>query len=321
LVKKNNKPINPEFYNWQLSEQVFNEVSSNLLIHKTSVKLLKNKTHWDNIIMMSNEQLVQFNIFNYDLDSKNIVVPIFNIAYQNLLLYLEQFDSNNNLQTVYNVKVLNKYFGVDDLNFQANKNISNIINSLEESSYWTNYYNCLCNMSNNFKQRSFTFQSSRMKDRNLAKLLKKIFDKNVTSSYKNEDYVKEIDDVKFKKDNYVDISSVIEKKGFKLYKIGQKSDFTREDINQLFSVLNEKQKFLLFSNLMVSKKYCHLVVNNYHILDIMSDEIKKFAPLFRYLMSYSWIRFYFEECILIIYCNKELINVYFFFFFLKNFFF
>jgi hypothetical protein len=48
---------------------------------------------------------------------------------------------------------------------------------------------------------------------------------------------------------------------------------------------------------MVSKKYCHLVVNNYHILDIMSDEIKKFAPLFRYLMSYSWLRFYFEECI------------------------
>ena len=297
LAKKNNKPINPDFYNWQLSQDILNEVSSNLLIHKISIKVLKNKVHWNNIIVMSSEQLAQFNIFNYDLDSKNIVVPIFNIAYQNLLLYLDQFDSDNTLQTIYNIKVLNKYFSVDNSNIQVNENISNIISSLEESNYWTNYYNCLSNMTNIFKQRDFIFQSSRMKDRNLANLLKKLFEKKVSSvASNNEDYIKELD-IKYQKENYVDISSAIEKKGFKMYKIGQKSQFTHNDINQLFSVLNEKQKFLLFSNLMISKKYCHLVINNYHILDMMSNEIKKFAPLFRYLMSYSWIRFYFEECI------------------------
>lgn len=305
LVKKNNTPINPDFYNWQLSQEVLNEVTSNLLIHKTSVKILKNKTHWDNLIVMSGDQLRQFNIFNYELNTKNIVVPIFNIAYQNLLKYLEQYDSDNTLQSVYNIKVLNKYFGVDDSNYKANENISNVINSMEEPNYWTNYYNCLSNMTNTFKDRNFTFQSSRMSDKNLAQLVKKLFDKKaISETSKDEDYIKDIDieekstsNTKSQKDNYVDLSSTIEKKGFKLYKIGPKSDFTREDINQLFSVLNEKQKFLLFSNLMVSKKYCHLVVNNSHILDIMSSDIKKFAPLFKYLMSYSWIRFYFEECI------------------------
>ena len=114
IVKRNNNPINPEFYNWQLSQEVLNEVSSNLLVHKTSVKVLKNKIHWDNIIVMSREQLLPFNIFNYNLEAKNIVVPIFNIEYKNLLIYLEQFDSDNTLQTLYNMKVLNKYF--QDLN-------------------------------------------------------------------------------------------------------------------------------------------------------------------------------------------------------------
>ena len=106
IVKRNNNPINPEFYNWQLSQEVLNEVSSNLLVHKTSVKVLKNKIHWDNIIVMSREQLLPFNIFNYNLEPKNIVVPIFNIEYKNLLIYLEQFDSDNTLQTLYNIKVL-----------------------------------------------------------------------------------------------------------------------------------------------------------------------------------------------------------------------
>ena len=299
VVKRNNSPINPEFYNWQLSQDVLNEVSSNLLVHKTSVKVLKNKIHWDNIIVMSKEQLSQYNIFNYELEAKNIVVPIFNIEYKNLILYLEQFDSDNTLQTLYNIKVLNKYFGISDTNFQVNEKIANIINSLEESTYWSNYYNCLSNMTNIFKQRKFTFQSSRIKDKNIASILKKISDKNVLPVSSNEDYIKELDikQKKSSKDNFVDVSSAIDNKGFKLYKISNNCQFTSDDINQLFSTVNDKQKFLLFSHLMVSKKYCHLVVNNYNILNLMSNEIKRFAPLFRYLMSYSWIRFYFEECI------------------------
>jgi len=297
IVKRNNNPINPEFYNWQLSQEVLNEVSSNLLLHKTSVKVLKNKIHWDNIIVMSREQLLPFNIFNYNLEPKNIVVPIFNIEYKNLLIYLEQFDSNNTLQTVYNMKVLNKYFGISDSNYQVNEKISNIINSLEESNYWTNYYNCLSNMTNTFKQRKFSFQASRIKNKTIASLLEKIsVNKNLVSQ--NEDYIKELDIKKIKpKDKFVDVSTMMENKGFKLYRVSENCEFTRDDINQLFATINDKQRFLLFSNLMVSKKYCHLVVNNYHILNLMASEIKRFAPLFRYLMSYAWIRFYFEECI------------------------
>ena len=296
LVKKNNTPIPSDFYGWQVSEDIFNQVSSNLIIYKVSVKILKNKSHWDSMIIMSNDFLQKYNIFNYELKNKNVVVPIFNISYLNLLQYVQQYESENNLENIYKMKVLNKYFGVNDDNHKSNVYMSNVINSIEESNYWTNYYNCLVNMTNKFKNRNFSFQHSRMSDQSIAKVVKEIFDEKVTSS-NNSNYIKEIE-VESKKDDYVDVStSVIDKKGFKLYKISSKSQFNQQDINQLFSTLNEKQRFLLFANLMISKKHCHLVVNNSHVLDLMKKEITNFAPLFRYLMSYAWIRFYFEECL------------------------
>jgi hypothetical protein len=297
LIKRNNEPIPSEFYNWQVNKDVFEQVTSKLIIHKTSIKVLKNKTHFDNCIMLSDQQLKPYNIFNYELANKNIVIPIFNIEYKNILQYLEQYESNNTLQSIYNIKVLNKYFGVNDSNFKADEFVCQIINNLEESQYWTNYYNCLLNMTNKFKERTISFQSTRMTDKNIASIIKKIFDSKITETVQKEDYINKFDMKPVSEKEIHDVSSVIEKKGSILYKMGAKSDFTHKDINQLFSVLNEKQRFLMFANLMASKKYCHLVINNEHILQTMEKEIKQFAPLFKYLMSYVWIRFYIEECV------------------------
>jgi len=308
LVKRNNYTMPSEFYNREIPEQVFEKVKSNLLIHKTSSQILKNKSHFINAIIMSSDQLNQYNIFNYKLDAKNIVIPIFNIEYQNLLQYVEQYDSNDTLNSIYNVKVLNKYFGVEDTNYKANEFISSKINNLEESMYWTNYYNCLINMNDKFIKRNFSFQTGRMTNKTTAQIVKKLFDNTVTNSKQNDNYIQDIElqsneeqlverEMQSNKEKIVDIASTINAKGYKYYQIGAKSDFTRNDINQLFAVLNEKQRFMLFSNLMISKKYCHLVVNNEHILDLMNKTFKMFAPLYRYLLSYAWMRFYTEECI------------------------
>jgi hypothetical protein len=298
LIKKNNDPIPIDFYNWQVNKDIFEQISSNLIIHKTSVKVLKNNTHFNNCILLSDEQLKIYNIFNYELTNKNIVIPIFNIEYTNILKYLEQYQTNNTLQNIYNIKVLNKYFDMNDSTFYADNFICQIINNLEHSHYWTNSYNCKLNMSIKFKERNMSFQSNQMTDKNIASIVRKIFDTQLTNDSTKENYIKDIEmNIKHKKHNYVDISSVIKEKGFTLYKLGAKTDFTREDINQLFAVLNEKQRFLMFANLMASNKYCHLVINNEHILQTMNTEINKFAPLFKYLMSYAWIRFYIEECI------------------------
>ena len=84
LVKKNMKPIHPDFYNYQVQKDIYDSVCDNLLIHKVSVHILKNKNHFDNIIIMSRNQLNKFNMFDYELEESNIMVPILNISFQNL---------------------------------------------------------------------------------------------------------------------------------------------------------------------------------------------------------------------------------------------
>lgn len=289
LTKKNKETIPSIFYNKQVPQHIFETVSSNLVIHKVSVKVLKNKRHFNNIVIMTSEQLNPYNIFNYELINKNIVLPILNIEYTNMIQYLEQYDSSNTLSNIYNIKLLNLYFNINinDTFINANNFITNMIINLNESDYWTNYNNCLINITYPFVKRKMNFHSARITNRPIAKLIDSIFDKD--DKYINEDYIKELD---YDKTKYVDISMIKT-----IYRLGSKSEFTKEDINQLFTNLTEKQQFLLFSNLMVSKKYCHLVVNNSTILKLMNNVINNFAPLFRYLLSYAWIRLYFDECI------------------------
>lgn len=294
LAKRNNQTISPDFYNWEISKELLEEINPYLLIQKVSVKVLKNKKHFDSMVMLSDSQLKPYNIFNYELGPQNIVVPILNIAYQNLLQYVEQYESNDKLENIYKIKVLNSFFGLEQDNYKANEFICQMINNLEESKYWTNYYNCLLNISNKFKNRKFHFQINRICDRNVADILKTITEPDLVKT-KNSNYIKDIELDKPK--NYVDVASIIDKKGYSYYRIAGPCDFTKSDIVQLFSVLNEKQQFLLFANLTASKKYCHLVINNELILKLMKPTILKFAPLFRYIISYAWIRFYSEECI------------------------
>lgn len=295
LVKRNNIPIPADFYNWNVDPEIFKTVIGNLLIHKVSVKILKNKNHFDNICLMSKEQLDQFNIYNYELADKNIVVQIFNINYMNLLPYIQQYESTDTLKNLYNILVLNKYFNVDNTQQKTNIMLNSIINNLDESDYWVMKYNCSnkLNLTDEFKNRMYYFQPSRIIDKNVSNVIKDIINKNkLKKTSKGEDYLKDINN---NSKQFIDISTVINKNK-KLYQIPQPSEFTKEDINMLFNNLDKKQSFLLFANLMVSKKYCHLVVCNKYILTKMKDELKLFAPLFRYLMGYAWVRFYIDEC-------------------------
>ena len=93
LTKKNNEQIPIEFYNLEVRKDIFEQVSLNLIIQKINLNILTNKTHFDNCIILSDKQLEQYNIFNYSLKNKNIIIQIFNVEYQNLLKYL--FYSHN----------------------------------------------------------------------------------------------------------------------------------------------------------------------------------------------------------------------------------
>jgi len=277
LAKRTSNPIPIEFYNLSVPKDIYDKSVSNLLIYKVSIKLLKNKKHFMDCVILSNDQLQPFNIFNYELESKNVVIPFYNIEYTNLLKYVEQYESTNTLENIYKLRVLDKYFR---FNKYPNIYLQSMISNMEESNHWTHGYNCMYNMNSRFKERKFSYSTNKIVDKGIANILK----------------TKIKDQVLAKKEyDFKELEMDTNKEEFKSYIVNPNNDFTNGEITDLFNTLDGKEQFLLFSNLLISKKYCHLVINNINVLKIMKSTINRFALLFRYLFSYAWLRFYIEE--------------------------
>jgi hypothetical protein len=269
---ENNEPINDAIYYYMIDKELYNNISKNIILIKTNLSLLKLSSHNNKITILPKHILDKFNYYNYFLKDKNLVLTCLNISYNNIQLYLTQFNNTNKLENIFKLISLNKYFNNDVSNFRLNSYFENTILNLIESDYWTNNYNCRCNLT--------SFFSSRIIKYNI----------NIDNKVTTENYLKNI----YKNNNYVDPSKILVNTEF-YYKMNTFNMFTKSDIYNLLYICNEKQKYLLFCNLLISKSYCHLVLNNKDVLVLMKPIINKFCQLFRYLIGYAWLRFYFEE--------------------------
>lgn len=266
LLKKLNYKIDDSIYKLMIDKTTFETISDNLLIYKASKNLLNNNHHKNNALFLSAEILNKYNLFNYELEPYNIVIPIFNIEFDNIKIYLEQFENNNSLETLYKLLTMNNYFNIIN-------NITNI--DIMEADYWTKKFNCSANLSLYFKNRNY-YKSM-------------ILDKNINDYLSNLPYNKQY---------------IINNKEFN-FKITKDCIYTKNEINNLFDNLDEENKYFLFCNLLVSKEYSHLVLNNKYLLEMLKPITTKYAHLFRYLIGYAWIRFYFEESIKKSYITKD----------------
>jgi len=267
ICLKTGVQIDNSIYTYQIEKETFNKINNNLLLIKTSLNMLKNFNHYNKLMVLSNSNLKPINTFNYQLDDKNLVLMILNIDYDNLKIYINQFERNGELSDIYKILVLNKYFNCSNTNYKISKYLESLIN-IESSNYWCNSYNLTANLTECFEKRKF----------------------NLTDKTSNGNYLELI----YKTHEYTDPSKLLKLSKYK-YKVTTEKVFNKQEINQLFDILDEKQKFLLFCNMIVSKRYCHLVLNNSYILTLMENVLEEFPQLFRYLIGYAWVRFYFDE--------------------------
>ena len=285
LCKKNNEPIPIEFYDLNVNKDIYEKVLSNLIIYKVSISIILNTIkHFNSIIILSDNDIQQFNIFNYSLDIKNIVLPILNINFSDLSIYLDQYNITNTIDNLYKLKLMNYYLEVKNNNSDY---YCNIIDEMKESKYWVQHEHTPSTLDRFFKERKIYFDVCRLKNQTIVNEIKSSLKSNIKLLSEKEDYIKDIGT----KNNYIDLACLNN------YSIENKPDISYNDFNKLFDSLDEKQQFLLFTNSMVSKNYVHLVINNKHILEIMIPRMLPMTCLFKYLLSYSWIMFYYEECI------------------------
>jgi hypothetical protein len=279
--------INMEiFMNKTINKDILDNTISKMVLYKTNISILKNSIHYGNIIYCDKEYINNANLFGYELDDNVLILPIYNISFLDLQKYIDNINGQITFNNLYDILIINNYFGDNIKSESAKLKINGIINNLEESKYWELSYNCLPNITKLFDTRKFNFSIIRNPTNNI--LIHKLEHSPIKENY--------IDQI-FNRKNYVDPSEIINKKGYKLYWKVWNSDYSNDSINKLFDNLDDTQKYFLFSNLCVSKKYCHLVINNEYIINMMTPTIHKYINLYNYLFGYAWVRFYFEETI------------------------
>jgi hypothetical protein len=267
-----------------INKKLFKSLANILVLYECDNKILKNKFHSSTINIMKNDDVDIFNNFGYILDDEIVVIPILKFKFLDIKKYVDMYNGgNSNLNDLYNLKFLIEYFSTSKKNFMYNQFINNIISSLKETNYWTQIYNCLLNFKNIFKKRNFKSENTVSK-----------IETNSNNKISTDD-VNYLDSL-FRSKYYHDISNALKKRGYKLYKVTKRSDYSIGDINCVFDNLNEHQQYLLLCNLVISKRYCHLILMNSELLYKMKPVIHNFAELFRILFSYAFIRLYSDEC-------------------------
>lgn len=267
ICNKTNESIDTCIYNYYINLNKFDEIKKKLIIIKTNISILKNKNHLYKLIILPQNLLEEINVFSYKLNEKNICFLMLNINLENVQLYLSQYEKRNGLEDVYKLITMNTYFNSTNIHDK----VIQLLN-FEDSNYWTYDNRCNINITDYFLNRKFNLSSTIMKEIGC--------------------YLSSIN----KTNEYTDPSKILTQGKFK-YKVFNEKNITKDEINLLFEILDEKEKFILLCNLIVSKRYCHLALNNIFVLKLMKPIMTKYCELFRYLIGYAWVKFYFDESI------------------------
>jgi hypothetical protein len=281
---------NISIYEQVLSEKKLENYYKNVCLIKAPFSILQNELMKNSICIISND--IINNLIHKPDDEYNentLVVPIFTIAKSDIKLYLSQF-KNCLLDDYFKLKFLNYFFG----NIKKIKDISYMIENCDESNYWTHDYNCKLNISLPFMNRNFNFfDLTNINDKKLIDIIENV--RNMPDD--GGDYLSHM----FRKQNFVDASSAIKRNGYQIYKMSDKKELP--NFNEVIQKLHQEQShdelMILLVNMVISKEYSHLVLNNSNILDIFIklSSIYLNETQVRKIIAYGWISFYLEETI------------------------
>lgn len=276
------KPLPIEFSQLLIDEDIFEQYQKYLVLYEIDIKFINEKNMY-NIIELSREVIDKYNTLNYDLKDNNYIYPIFNIEFKKILSYLQkQFVEKDCLVEYYHHLQISEVFN-------HNIDYHKLIHIIDETKWWS-YINKT--ITNNFNNRKYKFQFSRIADiesRNKFKKLFRINDKT-TENYDISDLNRFFDDI-----------SILFRGKFK-YHTNNITDITIININNLLDAFDTPNfniyipiKIICF--LLVNKKYCNMIINNDFILDLLTTSFKSYLPILRYYLGFTWLKLYFDESV------------------------
>lgn len=292
-------------FNMILTKEDLQALSKYFALVSCTRRILYSGMQYKRGIRIEREYLEYFNHNSIKLDNDEIIIPMFELKEDMAKLHISLYDTSTTISDIPNVFSLNNYYNSDYQN-RTQRQLSQIILGIKESDYWVTPHNCNITMTNQFMERSFQW-----KEILTDKIKDTIISKTITNE-RDDDLVNVLDKLAknddgynlthlYKPDIFVDLSNALKSQNKRTYYAtvdNNELNITREQVSELFeSLTSEKEMYDLFNTLLISKEYCHMVLNNYQVLSKMKPLINRFTPLYKYLLGYAWTSFYIEECL------------------------
>lgn len=198
--------------------------------------------------------------------------------------YLEIYEDNekDNLDKFIEFLSIISYNQTNPDRFNVKKKIKILLNSLSE--YWEDPYNCNYTLTDKFNKRKFNNANYNGFDSDVIKNINSNFEINWNAREIN--YLNDI--IKFNDWKEMCVH--------KYYVSSNKSKFSNDDIIQIYNLLpTEYVKYMFISNMLCSRTYCHLILNNKEFLEISQPLFNKYKLVFKYLIGYAWLTLKNEE--------------------------
>lgn len=300
-----------------ISEEDLRNFSKYFTLVKTSIKVLKNREHYRQSNVIKSNYLEHINGNGYRFEDKEIVVLMPELEEKDVNFYIGSFEKEKTISDILNLVLISSHYS-HEYNPTLYKLVTALKN-LDETKYWTRKTNCSVSFSDDFLERSYTTNRTTgvmvMGDSNISEDTKKVigsdeYDRKTKALMDKLDYMNFIldkgavkDTVPKEKKSYVDLASSIQKSSQRTYYAPKQSIETmkldKEKVTQIFMsldpVTNQHIMYDIFNSLLMTKDYCHLVLNNEKVLERMTPIINKYFHLYRYLIGYAWLCFYTEE--------------------------
>ena len=110
-----NEPVKVDIFKSDVLKSSWNSLEFKLVLFESTIKLIKNKYHYENLCLASSENFKIFNHLGYNLDEEILIVPIFEVSFLNLIDYERLYCGYSNFKTVWNLVFLKESIFVDRL--------------------------------------------------------------------------------------------------------------------------------------------------------------------------------------------------------------
>ena len=274
------------------------------VLMECSKKILYCKMQKKRALCIEKKYLEMFNHHNLKLDNDEIIVPIFELKEDTAMLHVKTYETTTKITDIKKMLSLNSYYNFEN-KYVAQQNLCKLMMDIKESNYWSNKHNCNITFNKEFSERSFQWkdimgekikmnilkQNEKMNRETLDKLMAKMV------AHK-DNYNLPPSNTKMK---YVDLGSSIKSQQKRSYYATIDNDnlsITKEQVTKIIMSMSEEKELIdFFNTMLISKEYCHMVINNKDVLKKMNPIINKHLPLYRYLFGYAWVSFYIESCL------------------------